>query len=183
MFNPWVFTAISGLLSGPADVQPKFNITAVSAQNGRSVLQCWQIDKPFSYSHALLDNGIAILDFGDVSKMSYTFVPPQYKQEPHNAPFNQWLIMLKGLGYITIPDDDTASAYITPGQVLFAADTADVSSKGHLSQFPGVTENIFVQIPTKDNQIPPHTVLYSGPCKPAESAHLSALASNVSSRA
>jgi hypothetical protein len=73
---------------------------------------------------------------------------------------------MSGLAYVTIPDDNTTSAYISGGEfgLIFAADTADVSDKGHRTQYLGVAETIILQIPVEDNTIPAHTVLHSGPC-------------------
>lgn len=73
---------------------------------------------------------------------------------------------MSGLAYVTLPDDNTTSAYVSGGEfgLIFAADTADVSERGHRTQYPGVAETIILQIPVKDNEIPEHTVLHYGPC-------------------
>lgn len=84
---------------------------------------------------------------------------------------------MSGLAYITLPDDNTTSAYVSGGEfgLIFAADTADVSEKGHRTQYPGITETIALQIPVKDNKIPAHTVLHSGPCVVSEIAGIRGL--------
>ena len=63
------------------------------------------------------------------------------------------------------------SAYITAGSkssLIFAADTVDVSCDGHISQYLGATESIYLQIPTKDGNPPRHKILHMGPCAVAE---------------
>jgi len=85
----------------------------------------------------------------------------------HNT---RWVVFLSGLAYITLPDDESISAYVTGGEfgTIFAADTASVSTKGHRTQYPGITETIALQIPTKDGKAPEHTVLHDGPCSASE---------------
>ncbi|KAI1414362.1 hypothetical protein F5Y13DRAFT_188469 [Hypoxylon sp. FL1857] len=144
------------------------NFTAVGARDGRSTLECWQLADTLNFSNGL-PNTPGLVQLGDISNASYRYIPAGYDDTFHNAPFRQWAVMVKGLGRITLPDDDT-SAEVRPGEtgVLFVADTPDVSAQGHRSQYPGITETIVVQIPTKDNQIPAHSVLHSGPCLSTE---------------
>jgi hypothetical protein len=84
--------------------------------------------------------------------------------------FARWVVFTSGLAHITLPDDNTTSAYVSGGEfgLIFAADTADVSKKGHRTQYPGVTETIALQIPTLDNKVPKHSVLHQGPCSISE---------------
>jgi hypothetical protein len=88
--------------------------------------------------------------------------------QPQNADhcLPRWVIFLSGLAHITLPDDETTSAYVSGGQfgLIFAADTADVSAKGHGTAYPGTTETIAIQIPTEDGGIPDHSILHNGPC-------------------
>lgn len=68
---------------------------------------------------------------------------------------------------ITLPDNSSSTFTTNGGEfgLLFATDTADVSEKGHGGIFPGPTETIFLQIPTKNNEIPKHRVLKENePC-------------------
>lgn len=82
----------------------------------------------------------------------------------------RWVVFTTGLAYITLPDDNQTSAYVNGGQfgLIFAADTKNVSREGHRTQYPGVTETIALQIPTKDGKIPKHRVLHLGPCSISE---------------
>ena len=82
-------------------------------------------------------------------------------------PPERWVAFLSGLAHITLPDSNV-EAFVTGGKngFIFAADTAAVSTKGHLTNYPSNSETIALQIPT-GGTIPQHNVLYSGPCKPA----------------
>ena len=51
--------------------------------------------------------------------------------------------------------------------IIFAADTADKSRKGHISSVLDLDLEV-ITIPTKNGTPPPHRVLYDGVCGPAE---------------
>lgn len=172
-----------------AFVPPTFlNITAISAQNGSSVLQCWQILPGFTTSSQAGTTGASILQLGNLANMSYSVLPPKFNAGLHNAPTPQyvtsrtstlsrilthlhsperWVAFLSGLAHITLPNS-TVDAYVHGGKdgFIFAADTAAVSG-GHLTNYPSNSETVALQIPT-GGTIPQHNVLYSGPCKPTE---------------
>lgn len=76
------------------------------------------------------------------------------------------MVFISGLAYITLPEDNTTSAYVSGGEfgVIFAADTAASSQEGHRTQYPGVTETIALQIPTQDGEVPAHSLIHTGPC-------------------
>jgi hypothetical protein len=80
-------------------------------------------------------------------------------------PPDRWVVLLSGMGIITLPDN-SANITVTPGEdaILFVADTDDVSTGGHRSQYLGASESVLLQIPTLDGGIPGHTVLHTGPC-------------------
>jgi len=181
-------------------VPPTFlNITAISAQNGSSVLECWQILPGFTTSSQAGTAGASILQLGNVANMSYSVLPPKFEAGLHNAPTTQyvmsrtsthppilthlhsperWVAFLSGLAHVTIPGS-TAEAYIPGGKdgFIFAADTAAVSTKGHSTNYPSDSETIALQIPT-GGTIPQHNVLHSGPCKPAKFQRRKAAALN-----
>lgn len=73
---------------------------------------------------------------------------------------------------MTVPGDDSGGAYMSPGEfgLMFAADTADVSCDGHTSRYLGASESVYVEIPTKDGEIPEHNILHMGPCAADEMA-------------
>ncbi|RYP93545.1 hypothetical protein DL770_000287 [Monosporascus sp. CRB-9-2] len=108
---------------------------------------------------------------GSVANLTYTILPSNFDGGVHNAPHNQqvsslWVAFTAGLAYVTLPDDNATSAFVSGGPfgLIFAADTADVSEQGHRTQYPGITETIALQIPTSDGRVPEHSVLHMGPC-------------------
>ncbi|KAI2634536.1 hypothetical protein GGS21DRAFT_518264 [Xylaria nigripes] len=148
------------------------NITAIAGIENRSVIQCWQMPTPFAVSSDAGTSGVARIQLSNVSNIDYIVLPSNYDGSLHHAPANQWVAFIAGLAHITLPDDPEANAFVVGGRLglIFAADTADVSEKGHITRYPGNTETIALQIPTKDNTIPPHSVLHSGPCSSNEVA-------------
>ncbi|KAI1092321.1 hypothetical protein F5B19DRAFT_492563 [Rostrohypoxylon terebratum] len=181
MYNPIRSTIISTLLLGSVAAQLKPNVTAVAAVNGHSTIQCWQLDNAFTSHNVLNRSSIYSADLGGVANLSYTFIPPNYDQGIHSAPYNQWVIFIKGIGLITVPNDNT-TAYVAPGEtgIVFASDTPDVTTDGHRSQYLGVTESIIMQVPALDNKVPAHTVLHSGGCVTSEMSGLWELALGIS---
>jgi hypothetical protein len=72
-------------------VPPTFlNITALSAQNGVSVLECWQLSPGFTTSSQSGTAGASILQLGNVANMSYSVLPPGFNAGLHNAPTEQY---------------------------------------------------------------------------------------------
>ncbi|KAH9955895.1 hypothetical protein BC827DRAFT_1140335 [Russula dissimulans] len=151
--SPQVFTAPTYL-----------NITAITAQNNRSIFECWQLQPGFSTSTQPGTAGASSLQLGGVVSMSYSVLPPSFNAGLHNAPALQWVSFLSGVAHITFPDSSD-QAYVVGGEngLIFAADTSSVSAKGHLTNYPSNQETRVLQIPT-GGTIPNHTVLHSGPC-------------------
>ncbi|KAI0380833.1 hypothetical protein F5Y04DRAFT_256814 [Hypomontagnella monticulosa] len=177
MWNLNLFAAACSLFLYTAKAQTtKINITAIGTHSGSSTIECWQLADSFSMipNPNLFDLPAGTL--GDVANISYFFAPAGGDIGTHNAPFKQWIFVLSGLMRVTVPDDSTAF-YASGGKsgILFASDTPEVSTKGHLTSFPGTEGTLVATIPTKNNQNPAHTVLHSGPCKKAENFGLSDL--------
>lgn len=88
------------------------------------------------------------------------------------------MVFLSGLAHITLPEDNTTSAYVPGGQfgLIFASDTAEVSSSGHSTAYPGITETVALQIPTLDGEIPSYSILHAGPCTANDTVGLTELA-------
>lgn len=82
------------------------------------------------------------------------------------TPVYRYVAFLSGEAHITIPGS-RHEAWIHGGAhgLIIAADTADVSRIGHVTDYPGDTETVALQIPIADGKFPPHTRLHSGPCK------------------
>jgi hypothetical protein len=143
---------------------PFLNITALSAQGGVSILECWQLLPGFATSSQSGTIGASSLQLGTLANASYSILPPGFDAGFHNAPTHQWVIFLSGLAHITLANS-TDEAYVYGGEngLIFAADTSDVSALGHATNYPSKEETRAIQIPT-GGSIPSHTVLYSGPC-------------------
>lgn len=85
-------------------------------------------------------------------------------------PLRRWIVLLKGMAEIGLAHDKSQSFYISGGEfgLMFASDTADVSSRGHTSKFLGTEQVVYLQIPTRNNAIPEHKRLHMGACKAEE---------------
>jgi hypothetical protein len=80
----------------------------------------------------------------------------------------RWVVFLAGEAHVTLANSsDQAFIFGGANGLIFAADTAAVSAKGHSTNYPSNSETIALQIPT-GGTIPDHNVLHSGPCTPAE---------------
>ncbi|MCJ1440172.1 MAG: hypothetical protein MMC23_000655 [Stictis urceolatum] len=149
-----------------AEAQQFFNLTAISAAGGNSTIECWQLSEPLTSSSDAGTSGTVIQRLGDVSNATYTVLPAKFDGGLHRAPVAQYVAFISGLAHVTLPTSKT-EAYIEGGKngLIIAADTADLSTQGHGTNYPGKVETVALQIPFKDGKIPAHKVLYSGPCK------------------
>ncbi|KAI1747997.1 hypothetical protein F4782DRAFT_518764 [Xylaria castorea] len=143
------------------------NVTVISSQNDLARFECWQMSSPLVQSTQFGIIGTATTFLGDVTNITYNVIPSGFDSGIHNAPSNQWVIVLNGLVTVTLPDNSTASVTTTGGEqgLLFFKDTASISKGGHGSYYPGVTETIFLQIPVTNGDLPDHQVLFDdAPC-------------------
>ncbi|KAK8109337.1 hypothetical protein PG984_015138 [Apiospora sp. TS-2023a] len=152
LYISWLFTATATATSAV-----KLNITAIGAADGKSTLECWQLDAPFIVSNTAGISGTAVAKLGSVTNIDYSVVPPNFDGGLHNAPVNQWVMVTSGLAHITIPDDDSDGVYVQGGEfgLIFAADTAGLS-EGHYTTYPGTTETTALLFPTQDGSVPDH---------------------------
>lgn len=151
--------------AGPAfSPPPSLNITALTAHGGVSVLECWQLLPGFATSSQAGTIGASIMQLGNLANASYSVLPPGFNASFHSAPAKQWVVFLSGLAHVTLANS-TDEAFIVGGKngLIFAADTPDVSPKGHSTNYPSKEETLAIQIPT-GGVVPEHTVLYKGPC-------------------
>lgn len=83
-------------------------------------------------------------------------------------------MITSGVALLTVPNEDQYPGYLfSAGSsfgLLFAADTADLSRLGHESWY--ITDVTFLQIPTKDGEIPRHKTLHMGSCGASEKVGL-----------
>lgn len=70
----------------------KLNVTALSAENGSSIFQCWQMDQPFETSSQAGTSGTALLMLSDVSNLTYGVIPSNFDGGVHNAPNVQYVL-------------------------------------------------------------------------------------------
>lgn len=70
---------------------------------------------------------------------------------------------------MTLPNA-TGEAYVYGGKygLIYADDTKDISSWGHITRYPGGDETIAVTFPVRDGINPEHMVLHDGPCTTEE---------------
>ncbi|KJZ78300.1 hypothetical protein HIM_02338 [Hirsutella minnesotensis 3608] len=146
-------------------VDSAFTITAISAANGHSTIECWQLEAPVQFSSVPGTNGASNTFLGPVKSAEYTVIPSHFDGGIHNAPRAQFVAFLSGQAHVTIPDSDE-EALIEGGAngVIIAVDTSDVSKQGHRTTYPSNVSTNVLQLPFADGKIPPHKVLHSGPC-------------------
>ncbi|KAI1317214.1 hypothetical protein F5Y16DRAFT_392909 [Xylariaceae sp. FL0255] len=148
-------------------VSANLNVTAIGYHNNQSHFECWQLCSPFISSDQNGLVGAATMSLGDVVNMTYNVVPPGFDSGFHTTPTNQWLIVLQGLGVVTMPDNRSITFTAAGGQaaLIFATDTAAVSKLGHGGVSPGISETVLLQLPTMNGSVPEHKILYHDkPC-------------------
>src|SRR5262249_37645069 len=64
---------------------PSLNPRAISASNGASILECWQLPG-FVFSSVAGTIGALHLFLGDLSNATYTVIPSRFDGGVHNAP-------------------------------------------------------------------------------------------------
>ena len=79
---------------------------------------------------------------------------------------NRYVAFLTGKAVISLPNSpQTATIRGGKNGLIFAADTDAVSKLGHTTRYPSEQETIGLSIRTAGGVVPPHTVLYDGPCR------------------
>ncbi|ORY66521.1 uncharacterized protein BCR38DRAFT_299111, partial [Pseudomassariella vexata] len=140
------------------------NITALSAHNSVSVLECWQLSSPFVTSDEPGRVGTQSMSLAQLGNATYDIIPARYDGGLHSEPRKQFVYFISGLAHITLPNH--TEAWIRGGKhgLIFAEDTSDVSPWGHGTEYPGQEDTIAITIPVEDGVVPEHTVLHEGPC-------------------
>ncbi|KAK2865162.1 hypothetical protein FQN49_003847 [Arthroderma sp. PD_2] len=154
----------------PSKVPSTLNVTAITAEKGFSTLECWAIEPGFDISDEPGTKGAANLPIhGLMGDAEYSVLPPRFDGGLHTAPTAQWVIFVSGLAHITLPNG-AEEAWVRGGVngAIIAADTADVSEKGHFTVYPSNMQTIAWQIPLRDGTLPKHRVLHRGACRPNE---------------
>ncbi|KAI9672677.1 MAG: hypothetical protein M1831_000112 [Alyxoria varia] len=168
---PLPFGSVMAAGTEPTTPPPEsLNLTAITANKKKeAILQCWQLDAPLIPSNSAGTSGAVFAQLGETGKTSYGIIPPKFDGGLHTAPAVQYVVFLSGKAVITLPNS-TDSATIIGGRngLIIAADTLKYSDYGHITNYPSKAETVAMQIPTEDDKIPPHKVLYNGACCAAE---------------
>ena len=65
------------------------NVTTTAAENGNSVVECWQFEDPFTTSTQPGVQGTSSTRLGNLLSGTYSIVPAGTNGGPHNAPAPQ----------------------------------------------------------------------------------------------
>lgn len=78
---------------------------------------------------------------------------------------NRYVLFFTGLAHITLPNS-TSEAWVRGGRngLIIAADTAAVSTLGHITTYPSEKETLGLVVQTAGGEVPPHVVLHEGAC-------------------
>ncbi|GAB7337365.1 hypothetical protein MBLNU457_g2713t1 [Dothideomycetes sp. NU457] len=158
---------ISFLVESAFGQATAFNITAISAANNASRLECWQLD-----ATPTVGRGAVNFDLGNFTNSFVGIIPPNTTTGTiGNAATVQYSLVMAGLVHITTPHsglpDELNEAWIFGGRYgwLIAADLKELAAQGHITTFPGLQRTIIAQFPVANNTPPAHSVLHEGPCQ------------------
>jgi len=82
---PQLFLAIMAakeVTGAPQNLQ----LTAISAKDGGSTIECWELAAPFVVSSQTGITGAAFAQLGEAGTISYAIIPAKYDGGLHNAP-------------------------------------------------------------------------------------------------
>lgn len=68
------------------DAPPNLQITAISAKDGASTIECWQLQAPFVVLSQPGVSGVAFAQLGKAGNISCAMIPAKYDGGLHNAP-------------------------------------------------------------------------------------------------
>ncbi|KAL8665070.1 MAG: hypothetical protein Q9168_007779 [Polycauliona sp. 1 TL-2023] len=160
-----LFTTITAATHHSQPKQPPYlNLTAISAKNGVSTIECWQLAAPFITSSEAGVSGASFAQLGKAGNTSYALIPAKFDGGLHNAPTVQYVAFLSGEAVVSVPNQPPVTIKGGRDGMIIAADTAAVSKQGHDTKYPSGKQTTAIQIPTADGKVPAHTVLHAGPC-------------------
>ncbi|KAL8936028.1 MAG: hypothetical protein Q9216_005142 [Gyalolechia sp. 2 TL-2023] len=136
------------------------DITAITARNGISVLERWRLASPFTTSAEAGVSGASFASLGNTEKATYVTIPPHFDGGLHHAPTVQYVAFLAGEAVVSIPETGE-SVTVKGGKngLIIAADTVDVSHKGHETKYPSGEQTVAIAIPIRNGKIPEHHVI------------------------
>ncbi|KAG5999757.1 hypothetical protein E4U54_001685 [Claviceps lovelessii] len=148
---------------------PSLNITALTAANGVSLFECWQLTTPFRQSSESGVVGALKLPLGEMGNVSYNVIPPRFDGGFHHSPALQFVLFLSGLAQISLYEgDEQVSVHGGKYGLILAADTADRTTNGHRTQYPSAADTIAIELPVRDPDALKYTVLHPGACRESE---------------
>lgn len=71
---------------------PYLNLTALTAADGESTLECWQLANPFRQSTESGITGSLQLSLGELANASYSVIPARFDGGFHHAPAFQYVL-------------------------------------------------------------------------------------------
>ena len=111
LLAPLLVAAWNTVISTADAITPitAFNLTAISAVNDASVLECWQITLPLTISQAPGTKGAAVQQLGNLSNMTWSSIPGGYPGSPHPAPAVQYgnLLCISRSWYFSVQSQNT----------------------------------------------------------------------------
>ncbi|KAK2606193.1 hypothetical protein QQS21_003364 [Conoideocrella luteorostrata] len=146
------------------------NLTALTALNGESVFQCWQLPNPFIESQEPGLKGSRQLSLGELGNGSFNVIPARFDGGFHHAPAFQYVFFTTGMAHISLYKGK--EEVTVPGGkhgLVIAADTADRSTHGHRTRYPGAENTISLEIPIRDPGNFKYKALHAGACGASES--------------
>ena len=82
-FLQGLHASLNSSSSGPIS---SFNVTTISAMQGQSVLQCWQITEPLAISTQTGIAGAVSQSLGDAANLTWSSLPARFPGTAHPAP-------------------------------------------------------------------------------------------------
>lgn len=74
------------LIASTTAASTYLNLTAISAADGESILECWQLSDPFAVSGQAGTTGTAVHQLGNAVNTSIVVIPAHFNGGVHNAP-------------------------------------------------------------------------------------------------
>ncbi|KAG6039324.1 hypothetical protein E4U41_002897 [Claviceps citrina] len=148
---------------------PFLNLTAVTASNGVSHFECWQLAAPFQDTTESGIVGALKLSLGGIGNASYNVIPARFDGGFHHAPAFQFVLVMSGLAQISLYEGDD-EVWLHGGKygLIIAADTADRTTHGHRTQYPSAADTVALSLPIQDREGFKYNVLHSGPCRESD---------------
>ncbi|KAF2774282.1 hypothetical protein EJ03DRAFT_322875 [Teratosphaeria nubilosa] len=169
----------TAMLASVHSTSAQLNMTAITASNGSSTLQCWQFPN-FTVSTTPGTQGSLELFLGEATNITYSAIAPRTNAGLHNAPAPQFVAFLSGIIQVSLPNRTDAGSvgWVVGGKfdIIYAEDTADLSRYGHITQYVSDESTIAIAIPVANRTGSPlgqHKVLRAdGGCQTGDVVYI-----------